>query len=357
MDYLSLLQPTPEQQQAALVEKLRRRKDQTAALQAANADASKYDILAAATQMANNQGAALAAQSAQKSAQSRSKPINLGAQGFALPGSGQFIASPMYEDEQDERRTQQRQVLAATLGQRDAAAAQSADIQRERIAAQREAANQRHALGQTMAEIARMRAEAAGAAKGAAGAGNLDKNLQRYSSTLDKAGIPEVLSALKPVEALLRSTKPGELSGFGRVQGMIPDFMATNEMQGNRALMQDAANIILKSRSGAAVTAPEQVRFLRAVGSGVGMDEQTLRTGWQNVMASIAARGASLAAGYGSDVHDEFASRGGQDLRNFRYAPIPGAVLPKSLQGGQPPAGVSPEEWLEMTPEQRALFK
>jgi hypothetical protein len=354
MDYAQLLaEPSPQQLQMMQAEKLRLRQEQAAALQQANAQGSRFDTLAAVAQMANNQGAASAAQMAAKSAQARHKPVNLGMQGFALPESGQFVPSPMYQDEQDERRGQQRQLLAATLAQREQLAAQQAELKRERMADQRRQDQDRNALRLTIAEMGRQGRVKPPADPDIA----IDKNVQRYSTTLDKSGLPEVLAALEPVKALLTETKPGQLSGFGRVQGLVPDFMATDNMQGNRTLMQDAANIILKSRSGAAVTSSEAVRFLRAVGSGAGMDEKTLRTGWTNVMSSIAARAASLAAGHGPEVHEEFSRRGGQDLRNLKFAPIPGSVLPKTLGASKPPpAGISPAEWANMTPEERKLF-
>lgn len=329
MDYLSMLQPTPEQQQRLMAERLRQRQEQAAAMQGANEQANQFNTLAAVTQMANNPGAAQAVQLAMRNAQAQHKPINLGAQGFALPASGKFIQSPMYDDEKDAQREQQRILLATQLQQRDADRA-------ERLGYQRQRDSEANALRMSLAEL-RAQGQASGADRAAEkAAANLDKDVQRYSTTIDKAGLPEVMSAVQSVQAVLSSNKPGSLSGFGRVQGLIPDALASNEMQSNRALMQDAANIILKSRSGAAVTTPEQVRFLRAVGSGVGMDEATLRTGWSNVMSTIGARAASLGAGWAPEVHDEFVRRGGQDYRNFKFDPIPGAVLPQARKAAAP---------------------
>ena len=324
-----MLQPTPEQQQRLMAERLRQRQEQAAAMQGANEQANQFNTLAAVTQMANNPGAAQAVQLAMRNAQAQHKPINLGAQGFALPASGKFIQSPMYDDEKDAQREQQRILLATQLQQRDADRA-------ERLGYQRQRDSEANALRMSLAEL-RAQGQASGADRAAEkAAANLDKDVQRYSTTIDKAGLPEVMSAVQSVQAVLSSNKPGSLSGFGRVQGLIPDALASNEMQSNRALMQDAANIILKSRSGAAVTTPEQVRFLRAVGSGVGMDEATLRTGWSNVMSTIGARAASLGAGWAPEVHDEFVRRGGQDYRNFKFDPIPGAVLPQARKAAAP---------------------
>lgn len=329
MDYLSMLQPTPEQQQRLMAERLRQRQEQAAAMQDANSQANRFNILAAVTQMANNPGAAQAVQLAMRNAQAQHKPINLGAQGFALPASGKFIQSPMYDDEKDAQREQQRALLAAQLQQRDADRA-------ERLGYQRQRDSEANALRMSLAEL-RAQGRASGADRAAEkAAASLDKDVQRYSTTIDKAGLPEVMNAVQSVQSVLSSNKPGTLSGFGRVQGLIPDALASNEMQSNRALMQDAANIILKSRSGAAVTGPEQVRFLRAVGSGVGMDEATLRTGWNNVMSTIGARAASLGAGWAPEVHDEFTRRGGQDYRNFKFDPVPGAVLPQARKAATP---------------------
>lgn len=323
-----------------LMAQLLRRKQQGQAFQGANTNAHQYDQLAAIMQMANNPGAAAAAKMSATNAQNQYKPLSLGQQGFALPASGEFVSSPMYEDEKEAGRLLRKTLAAQTEESRrqetqrksDEAIAKDArerELRGAETEVKRQGMENRFVLGQTMAEIARARAEAAGQKKSDAASKDMEKNLTKYATTLDKTGLPEVLNAIEPVRALLTSTATGKLSGVGRAQGLIPDFMATDEMQGNRTLMQDAANIILKARSGAAVTNSEDQRFLRAVGGGKGMDEKTLRTGWNNVLSSIASRASSLAAGYGGDIHDEFVTRGGRDLRNLNFDVLPGATVPK----------------------------
>lgn len=323
-------EPTPEERQAMMASFIRGRD----ALAQASARGNRLSNMAAIAQLANNPGAAAAAESASKGLQTRHAPKQMGQQGFMLPESGEFIESPIYTQERMALRQTQRELAKDRIAaqqqaqaERAAAAAAlqqmrddaSAERQRERLDAQAQ-------LRLTLAAIA-----AGNAPDKTAQA--LEKDLQRYTGTIDKAGIPELANAAGSAVRALQAYKPGELPGYGRLQGLVPDPLATNEMQSVRAQMQDAANIILKARSGAAVTGSEQQRFLRAVASGAGMSEEALRTGWNNVLQTIAARASGLSAGYRPEVHDEYVKRGGRDFRNFSFGEIPGVrVLPKSTQ-------------------------
>lgn len=337
MDEYSLIPQDPAELQALQAQLLRRRMGQQA-MEEANMRANQFNNLAAITQMANNPGMAEAAQMASKNQQARYKPQSMGQMGFALPASGEFVSSPMYEDERNASRqavkVQQRERLDAQRQTQQERLQAAEDRAAERLQYQRERDAERTALQLTMAgmrddasrESRLLRASLAGvanqgrqAAKDQAAeerrARGLDTNVVKFGAAMEKSGLPEFMSALDTAEGRLSQHKTGELPGYGRVWGSVPSWMLPTEAQMARADMSAAANILLKSRSGAAVTTPEEKRFLNEIASGAGMDEKALRHGWANLRANVEQRLRNMTAGYGPDVVDEYVRRGGRDFR------------------------------------------
>lgn len=312
----------PAEDKQALMAQVLRKRQQAEALQQANAQGNRYSNLAAIAQMANNEGAAGAAQAAHRGAQAQYKPVQMGQMGFALPATGEFVESPMYAEEKEAGRSLQK-----TLG-RDRIDAQVA-AQRERLDAQAREGEQNRMLRMTLGQmadsrgrdIADLRASLAGAGKEDKAKKGLDSSIQKYTGALEKAGVPEFDQALGVVEQNLNKYPVGKLPAYGRVLSAVPNWALDNEGQGVRADMAQAANILLKSRSGAAVTDSEMRRFLQEVASGGGMAEETLRRGWANVRRSFDAKRTTLAAMLDDAGHQEFTSRGGKD---YRQAPKPG---------------------------------
>ncbi len=184
------MQMDPMQRQAMEAQLLRRRQ-QSDQLRQASAQANQYNQLAQVAKMANNPGAAAATEMAQEQAQKQYLPKSMGQQGFMLPNSGDFVSSPMYEDEKDAQRTSRRdlqreQVDAKVDMQRfRAEAAEAAQAERLAASAQRAAeANQFRMTLATMMESGRNDRHAAGlqlretlAAERAAGKGGNGKVL------------------------------------------------------------------------------------------------------------------------------------------------------------------------------------
>jgi hypothetical protein len=306
MDLLELLMGggDPVQRQLAQAEALRSREAVGAALQRSRQDAGQYDLLNFAAQAAgNNPGLAAGVGSLQKAAGARNKVEHLGNTGIII--GDQVVENPAWtESKQEDRKTRLLQAAAMLQSKRE----------------QQEAANARaeegRALRMTLAGMAAGGRNSAAADKAeAAAAKTRETNTMKYSNALTKDGIPEFAEAMDLVKNTLGKYKPGELPGFGRLAGMVPSAMSSSEVQMTRSNMQTAANILLKSRSGAAVTDSEMNRFLQEVASGKGMDEMALRNGWANVERTFGAKAAGLAAGYGDDIHQEYISRGGRDFR------------------------------------------
>lgn len=341
--------------QQELLAQILRRTDQSGALQDANAQANSLAPLAAISQLMNNPGAARAAQSANINQQARFKPVQMGTQGFMLPQSGQFAESPMYVDEKNAARETRVNALADTLAMREKIAADAIAQKREHDAT-RSADQQRHdrnmsVLRTTIAGMSVDPRIAAGEKADAAKEKAHNANVTKFSTLLDKEGVPEFEQALGMVEGTLNKYPSGKLPGAGRAESFLPSVLADTETQMVRTDMQRAANILLAARSGKAVTDSEQRRFLVEVGQGKGMAEDTLRKGWKNVRDGFESKKDNLLAGVGDDVLSTYNER----------SPITLARRPK--QEGTPAAdeaprgGVDALTWKHMTPKERALFK
>jgi hypothetical protein len=349
MDYdlASYAQQMPPEERQQMMAQLLRRQQQSEQMANAQASANQHGMLSAVAQMSNNEGAANAALMAHKNAQQRYKPVQMGQEGFVLPDSGEFVESPMRVDEKNAQRTLQR-----TLS-RDKLDAQT-QIARDREQSRADQADQNRTLRMTLAGMqqggamdrAQLLADSRAAAAGQQADKQTESNIQKYTNTLEKSGIPEFHQALSLVDGVLNKYKPGELPAYGRLKSMLPNAALSEEGQGVRADMQQAANILLKSRSGAAVTESEMRRFLQEVGSGAFMAEATLRKGWDNVRKTFEAKRQNITASIDGPTHDEYLRRGGTDFR-----PTPKA------DSSAPPAGVPTDAWKHMTPEERALWK
>lgn len=337
-DLASYATQMPDDVRAQVLSRMLRQRAQAQALAEATANAHSMDNVAVAGQISNNPAIAAAAKMMADQQVARGKPIQMGQTGFFNPDSGQFIESPAYTDEKRAARQSQRDNLELRLAEQGhLQAARLAEAQARHDADLKERTrnnDMRYSLGTTMAEIARMRAEAAATrtsdaaarqadAREAAAAKTRDQATQKYSAALEKAGIPEFHSALGGVEQTLQQYKAGELPGYGRFLGAVPNAALPTEHQIVRSNMATAANTLLKARSGAAVTDSELRRFLTEVGQGVGMDEATLRNGWANVRKFFDKKRYSIAAGFAPEVHESFLERGGEDHRNpaLKYLP------------------------------------
>lgn len=330
----------PYQKQLLQAEMLRSKKRalDSDALAAAEAKTRQYDPLAAISLMANNPAAAAAAASAQKSSKAFA-PDKLGQSGYMLPETGQFIESPLYADEKDAARE------AVAEGRRERLDAQAREgalrrsLEQQRIDDNRHFKELGHSLGLSMLELRRLGLEKAGDARVAREEKVVADRLQKFSSTMDKEAIPEFESALTIAEGRLMKHKPGQLPGYGRFEGAIPSAMASEEQQMARTDMMQAANILLKARSGAAVTDNEMRRFLMEVASGAFMTEAAMRNGWKNVRQTFNNKKQGVLAGVDDDILNVYNERGG-----FNF------IRPA-------PKGVPEEAWKAMTPEERKKFR
>lgn len=303
------MQLSPEDRQLLASQVLRRRMGEES-MRLANSQANRFNTLAAVTQMANNEGAAAAAQTAMKSAQAQHKPLSLGSQGFALPSSGEFVASPMYEDEQEANRTLKKTLAQDRIAQQQAAMAQNAQLAQDRIAQQREAAQMRNALGMTMAAIAQQRADQAGAKIAAAPKGKVipGSEVRQLTERESIAGAMNgLVETFKPEFGGEGSTLlAGAKNALGRMQplGIGKGYAERANWWQNYA---EQANKVRHALFGSALTANEQAAFEKAtITEGMHPAEIQRRLGQQAVAATSAYN--KLVQNYG---------RAGYDMSGF----------------------------------------
>lgn len=152
---------------------------------------------------------------------------------------------------------------------------------------------------------------------------------QQLSNNLQKAGIPQAQQQLDTIDGILAKHKgtDDEVPGYGRIQGAVPGMFLSADAQELRQAVQSLANVVLKSRSGAAVTEPEQKRFIIELGSGAWMPQERLLQGLKMMRGLVDAEKANAAGGVSNDVIDAYSSTpGAVDLSPFKRSGGGGSV-------------------------------
>lgn len=323
-DYAMQMSPQERQMMTAELLRAKMRSAQQQQLAQANQQGHAMDNMAAMAPMMNNPGMVTGANAAAKNMQSQYKPTQMGQQGFMLPQSGEFVESPMYVDEKNAAREATAENTQSRLSQARELAQQRMDLQRQleadRIASREGIAAEGRALRKSLADVA---ASADGGKKEIKLGQDADRQVQKYTAALEKAGVPDFEAALRIAEGRMANHKEGELPGFGRWASLPPSGMSSDEVQMSRADMQMAADILLKSRSGAAVTNQEMYRFLTEVSMGRLMTEKALRHGWKNVRNVFDQKRRNLTTSMKPELHDLYVNeRGGTDYRMPDQIPV-----------------------------------
>ena len=276
-----------------LMAQLLRRQQQGQAFQGANADAHQYDQLAAVTQMANNPGMAAAAKLSAMNAQNQYKPLSLGPEGFALPASGEFVASPMHEDKLAEDRLLRRTLAQQMTDWREQ------EIQRKRDRDISEDARKRDAVDANGVLKMSVAATMSGRANDAAQLrqdrfDNLKNqqqqhNVQQFGEKLNKYGMPQIADAVSGINSMMEVPQ-GSLAGVGygaKTLAAIPgisDITVGEQGKANRATIQKLVNAMTLTEAGKAVTKNEEARQAIVNMSANNYNEKDFRNAWENVI-------------------------------------------------------------------------
>lgn len=153
----------------------------------------------------------------------------------------------------------------------------------------------------------------------------------QFGNAMEKSGIPQAQAALDTIDSILSKYPEGKVPGYGRAEGLLPDFLTSQDGQQLRQAVATLANVQLKQRSGAAVTDQEMRRFKQELGTGTAVPEDRLRQGIQQMRNLIEANKRNYAASAPQDVIDQYEANGGMQLNYLRKSQGPDATPAKPI--------------------------
>jgi hypothetical protein len=160
-----------------------------------------------------------------------------------------------------------------------------------------------------------------------------DKRLEtdRQKASKDAEEFSQTADARATLERALQS-KPGEIAGVGRASGRLASWgVGSDAGIQNRQAMSTLGNLILKARSGSAVTPSEEERAKIETGMAPGASEQQMRIGAEATLKVMKRAEANTHAKYREDVWGEIGGSGG-------YVPTRGGAPAPRAAGGGPSA-------------------
>lgn len=161
------------------------------------------------------------------------------------------------------------------------------------------------------------------------------------ASSLEKSGVPQADQILSQIEGIMGKYKPGDLPGYGRVQGLLPNAMLPEDAQQLRQAVAALANVQLKQRSGAAVTDQEMNRFKQELGTSAAVPEDRLRQGIASMRKLVESQKRNYAAGASPDALAAYEEGGGIPLSQYRAA---GSVRSQSQAAPKVDPGAAMQE-------------
>jgi hypothetical protein len=338
-DLASFASQLDPMQRQALMAQITRQRAGSDQLAAASARANSMNLPAAAAMMANNPQMAGAAKFMADAQQKQHAPAQMGVQGYALPSSGEFVPSPMFEEEQRAGRESREQIAQQNNEARLIRA-------REAEAARAERAHEANMLRKTLAGM-----------KAAGGTAAPDK--PKPGKTLPSGEVRKLSDSASIVStfAELSDSFRDELSGtpaLAEVQNTLGKYQPLGFGKGYAdqsnwwSNYNEQKNIVRNKLFGSALTATEKAAFDKATIS-EGMEAAEIRRRLKQQQRAAARAYNKLRSQFGAagyNVEDLEAADEGEDT------PPPGGAVQSAA-----PAGVPQKVWDHMTPEERSLWK
>ena len=139
----------------------------------------------------------------------------------------------------------------------------------------------------------------------------LDTGTRQLSAALDKGGTPELQTAISAVNdelAKLQAAQGGTLTDIPGQGGgsWKPQWMLGSEGKTLRNKIAAVRNVLLKKRSGGAVTPQEQERLYEELGFAIGNVDADFMSAWSDLNNSFDSGLANIFAGYDSDIVDAY---------------------------------------------------
>lgn len=181
----------------------------------------------------------------------------------------------------------------------------------EKDAALKQAATQAEENRQNHLDVARISASAAGAGRADRLQDRQDARMETYrqKASTDAKEFSDTADARAGLERMLSQKDP---AGVGRVAGRLANMgLASDEAVQNRQHMATLGNMILKARSGSAVTPSEAERAAIETGMGAGATEAQFRAGAAQVLKVMKRAEGNVHAKYPEGAWKEIGDAGG----------------------------------------------
>jgi hypothetical protein len=148
------------------------------------------------------------------------------------------------------------------------------------------------------------------------------KEQDTVGSEYRKLELDQMETAVKTLEdtlnAIIADGKGGNIPGAGPIEGRLSDFFVGRSGRRVRGDFERSSNILLRLRSGAAVTEPEMNRFLKEMNDGTStVDEATIFRNVNILRKDLEDRKFQFIKQYGgTKAMDKFLKGGGIQLRS-----------------------------------------
>ena len=166
----------------------------------------------------------------------------------------------------------------------------------------------------------------------------LSRGVTDLSKRMEKAAIPDLRSGISNIDAELAPyiKEGGGLPGIGGMSN-VGGFAFTSDGRQMQARVAKIRNMILKARSGGAVTPEEASRLLEEFSLGMWNTDEEFLASWEYFKASIDAGERNIMGGYDSRIREQY-------QMNMNEL---GAENPEAVDAGADwnptPQGVNPE--------------
>lgn len=169
-------------------------------------------------------------------------------------------------------------------------------------------------------EVADLRRQQGEITKLSVGDRFIETQTQKHAANMEKSGLPEAISTIQEIEGELGmpiEAFDGDVPGYGRLEGLIPDFMTGDRAGKLRQLVQKLANVTLKKRSGAAVTNQEMTRFKREFGTGTFVPDSRLLNALASYKQALRGEMSNWDAGVTPEAKERYQARGGLSAKDI----------------------------------------
>lgn len=139
-----------------------------------------------------------------------------------------------------------------------------------------------------------------------------NESVRKLVNSIDKSGLAESIQAIKKIDSFVDIDGDSDIPGVGGFSNLGKGPLETFLSDEGKKVRQSIAgfrNIILKARSGGAVTPAEADRMLEELGEGVFRTDAQLRQGLKNARDVFQAKLGLLESSVDQDVLAEYSSR------------------------------------------------